>query len=284
MRCTRSLAPLPSVTASPSSAALFATASSLLSAATSFCDSLSSELRLSTRPTTSSGFTFSAPASAFTTPSRLESSSAPPGPATASMRRTPAATPPSESTLKPPTSAVFATCVPPHSSIDTPGTSTTRTVSPYFSPNIIVAPASFACASGISDTARGVASITQPLTSASTRSMSAASGALGDVKSKRRRSKATIDPACATSGPRTSTSAAWRRCVAVWLHLARSLSSASTLGETESPTSMAPAATVAAWAKSRPPATFCTSDTAASPAPPAATSAPRSPTCPPLSA
>ena len=39
-----------------------------------------------------------------------------------------------------PTSAVLATWVPPHSSRETPSTSTTRTHSPYFSPNSAIAP------------------------------------------------------------------------------------------------------------------------------------------------
>ena len=43
------------------------------------------------------------------------------------MRRTPEAMPPSDSTLKAPISTVLPTCVPPHSSIDTPGMSNTRT-------------------------------------------------------------------------------------------------------------------------------------------------------------
>ena len=72
--------------------------------------------------------------------SRSRSSSNAPGPVTASMRRTPAATPVSLTIRNSPISAVLRTCVPPHSSIETPGTSTTRTTSPYFSPNSAIAP------------------------------------------------------------------------------------------------------------------------------------------------
>ena len=54
-----------------------------------------------------------------------------------------------------PISAVFRTCVPPHSSIDTSGTSTTRTTSPYFSPNSAIAPRARASAYGISFHATG---------------------------------------------------------------------------------------------------------------------------------
>ncbi|CFU02720.1 Uncharacterised protein [Bordetella pertussis] len=55
------------------------------------------------------------------------------------MRRTPAATPPSDTTLNRPMSPVRRTCVPPHSSREKP-MSSTRTVSPYFSPNSAIAP------------------------------------------------------------------------------------------------------------------------------------------------
>jgi hypothetical protein len=55
------------------------------------------------------------------------------------MRRTPAATPPSAMMVKKPMSPVRCTWVPPHSSRLVP-MSSTRTVSPYFSPNSIMAP------------------------------------------------------------------------------------------------------------------------------------------------
>lgn len=48
-------------------------------------------------------------------------------PATASIRLIPDAIPCSDMILKPRISAVLLTWVPPHNSIDTPGTSTTRT-------------------------------------------------------------------------------------------------------------------------------------------------------------
>src|SRR5919109_1088334 len=59
---------------------------------------------------------------------------------TASIRRAPEPTEPSERTTKGPISAVQRTCVPPHSSREKPGISTTRTSSPYFSPKSIIAP------------------------------------------------------------------------------------------------------------------------------------------------
>ena len=60
------------------------------------------------------------------------------------MRRTPAATPPSETIANRPMSPVARTCVPPHSSTLKPGIETTRTWSPYFSPKSAIAPAAIA--------------------------------------------------------------------------------------------------------------------------------------------
>jgi hypothetical protein len=65
-----------------------------------------------TRAGTSSGFTRKLPATDRTTPSSAARCSAAARPATASMRRTPLATPLSLSTLKAPTSAVLDTWVP----------------------------------------------------------------------------------------------------------------------------------------------------------------------------
>ena len=70
------------------------------------------------------------------------------GPVVASTRRMPAATPPSEVILNTPMSPVRATCVPPQNSRELP-MSSTRTSSPYFSPNSITAPDFLACSIGI---------------------------------------------------------------------------------------------------------------------------------------
>ena len=58
-----------------------------------------------------------------------------PSPVMASMRRTPAEMLLSETILNTPMSPVRVTCVPPHSSLLKSGMETTRTCSPYFSPN-----------------------------------------------------------------------------------------------------------------------------------------------------
>ena len=71
-------------------------------------------------------------------------------PVTASMRRTPEATDDSLVMRNGPTLAVLSTCVPPQSSMDLPPILTTRTTSPYFSPNRAMAPSFLASSIGIS--------------------------------------------------------------------------------------------------------------------------------------
>ena len=82
------------------------------------------------------------------------------------MRRTPAALALSAMILTRPMSPVRVTCVPPHNSTDhallalspdcpTP-IETTRTSSPYFSPNSAMAPVSMASSSAISRVSTGV--------------------------------------------------------------------------------------------------------------------------------
>mmetsp|Transcript_8922 Transcript_8922/g.29401 ORF Transcript_8922/g.29401 Transcript_8922/m.29401 type:complete len:213 (-) Transcript_8922:2154-2792(-) len=127
-----------------------ATANSPRRLSASFCVARKSSCKLDTRLAISSGGTRNVLANCFTTASRCCKSSTTPAPATASMRRIPLAMPASLKILNPPISAVLETCVPPHNSMEMPGTSTTRTTSPYFSPNIAVAPRSLALAIGIS--------------------------------------------------------------------------------------------------------------------------------------
>ena len=65
-------------------------------------------------------------------------------PVAASMRRTPAATPPSLTILKSPISPSARACVPPQSSTESFVIVSTRTVSPYFSSKMAIAPRFFA--------------------------------------------------------------------------------------------------------------------------------------------
>ena len=135
---------------------------------------------------------------------------------TASIRRTPAPTEPSERTTNGPISAVDLTCVPPQSSVEKPGISTTRTMSPYFSPKSIIAPSRRASSIGVSKTCTGRFWKTFSLTICSTRSRSSTVSACSCVKSKRSLSGRTAEPAWRTWSPSVSRSAWWRTCVAVW--------------------------------------------------------------------
>ena len=67
----------------------------------------------------------------------------------------PAATPDSDTILKKPMSPVRATCVPPQSSVEKSPMLSTRTSSPYFSPNSAIAPALIASSYFISRASTG---------------------------------------------------------------------------------------------------------------------------------
>ena len=91
--------------------------------------------------------------------------------------------------------AVLSTCVPPQSSMDLPPMFTTRTTSPYFSLKSAVAPLALACAMDVSDTVTSMPSRIQSLTISLTRSSSSGVMAEKCVRSKRRRSGSTSEPA-----------------------------------------------------------------------------------------
>ena len=102
-------------------------------------------------------------------------------------------------------SPVRRTCVPPHSSTDQPSVlpppspiATTRTSSPYFSPNSARAPAARASSSAIRRVVTAEFCSTKSLAMSSTFSSSSALIGLGCEKSKRSRSGATSEPFCAT--------------------------------------------------------------------------------------
>ena len=116
-------------------------------------------------------------------------------PVIASMRRTPEATLPSLLMRKRPTLAVLSRCVPPQNSMDTSPISTTRTTSPYFSPNMATAPFFFASSMGSTSVTTGMPRRIASLTKVST--ASSCSGVMDSkcVKSKRRRSGSTREPA-----------------------------------------------------------------------------------------
>src|ERR671924_196581 len=154
---------------------------------------------------------------------------------TASIRRAPEPTEPSERTTKGPISAVQRTCVPPHSSREKPGISTTRTSSPYFSPKSIIAPSLRASSICVTNARTGRFSKIRSLTIRSTSARSSGVSAWGCVKSKRSLSGRTAEPAWRTCSPSTSRSARCRRCVAVWLVIVGKRTSHGTTARTRSP-------------------------------------------------
>ena len=158
------------------------------------------------------------------------------------MRRTPDATLPSLRILKKPISPLRPTWMPPQSSEETPGTVMTRTRSPYFSPKIAIAPEATACSSDFSSLCTAWSAQTAALTSSSIVASSAAVTPVKCVKSKRRRSASTCEPACLTWSPSALRSAACSRCVAVWLRAMRRRRSASTAAPTTSPSASNPSA------------------------------------------
>ena len=117
-----------------------------------------------------------------------------------------------------PISAVERTWVPPHSSRETSGISTTRTCSPYFSPNSMVAPSSRACGCVVTKMCSGWfcddVLVHDRLDPGDLRRRSSARR--GGSRTAACRGP-TYDPAWATWSPSTSRRAACSRWVAVWL-------------------------------------------------------------------
>ena len=133
----------------------------------------------------------------------------------ASIRRIPCDELVSRVSTKAPISAVERTCVPPHSSRDTSLISTTRTCSPYFSPNSIVAPSSRAWSWRVTKMCSGWFWTSARSRSARCRPPGRGSSGPAWRKSKRSLSGPTYEPAWVTCSPSTSRSAACSRCVAV---------------------------------------------------------------------
>ena len=72
------------------------------------------------------------------------------------MRRAPEPTEPSERITNGPISAVVRTCVPPHSSRETPVDLDDAHLSPYFSPKSIIAPSFRASSIGVTNARTGM--------------------------------------------------------------------------------------------------------------------------------
>ena len=130
---------------------------------------------------------------------------------------------------------MLLTWVPPQSSELNVPIWTTRTTSPYFSPNRAIAPVFFASSIDISFVTTSRPAAISRFTISSTFAIS--SSVIGEkcVKSKRSLSLSTNEPFCSTWLPSTSRSACCIKWVALWLFAVRFLCSSSTVSFTVSP-------------------------------------------------
>ena len=203
-----------------------------------------------------------------------------PIPVTPSIRLTPAATEDSDVILNKPSFAVLSTCVPPQSSVENSPILTTRTTSPYFSPNSAIAPIFLADSISESVVVTGSPSRMYELTSDSTARSSSGVTAAKCVKSKRTWCSSTYEPACSTCLPRTVRSAACKRCAAEWLRMVATRLVSLISARTVSPFFNVPLTMRQKWIYT--PSVFLVSKTVTAASPPVMI--PTSPTCPPLSA
>ena len=143
-------------------------------------------------------------------------------------------------------SPVRCTWVPPHSSRLVP-MSSTRTESPYFSPNSIMAPVALADSMSITRASVGVLARISAFTRRSISRISAAVTAWLWAKSKRVRSALTSEPFCCTWSPSTSRRALCMMCVTEWLRMVAARSCVSTSACTASPTFRLPDSSTPWW-------------------------------------
>ncbi|MNN23715.1 hypothetical protein D3C81_1371200 [compost metagenome] len=108
----------------------------------------------------------------------------------------------------------------------------TRTLSPYFSPNSAMAPLALAVSMSVSSVSTSLFLRISALTSSS--SALSCSGLIASkwLKSKRRRWLSTSEPFCCTCSPSTWRSAACSRWVAEWLSAVAPRTVASTTAST----------------------------------------------------
>ena len=122
---------------------------------------------------------------------------------------------------------MFFTWGPPHSSFDTFPIEYTVTMSGYFSINIHSAPDFTASSFDISSTVTGRASLIHSFTKSSAFCFSSSVNLWSQLKSNLILSVVMFEPLWCVSGPNTTFSAAFNRCVAVWYFVSISLSPAS---------------------------------------------------------
>ena len=137
-------------------------------------------------------------------------------PTSASTRRTPEPIDASPSSLTRPSWPERCACVPPHSSRAQSPTATTRTASPYFSPNSAIAPESRASSWVMNSACTARSSSSTSLTLASTSDSTDTGSADGALKSNRNRPGAFSEPAWVAVSPSASRIALCTRWVAVW--------------------------------------------------------------------
>ena len=156
----------------------------------------------------------------------------------------------------------WSTWVPPHSSRLQPSSpmETTRTMSPYFSPNRCMAPRAMASSNFISLVVTARLSRSLSLTRSSTAEITDLAGALDHWKSKRRRFEASSEPRWVACGPSSSRSALCTMCVAVCERAMAPRRARSMLALTSAPTTSVPSVRRHWWTM-RSLMGFCTSST-----------------------
>ncbi|MNP05239.1 hypothetical protein D3C76_971850 [compost metagenome] len=164
-------------------------------------------------------------------------------------------------------SPVRETWVPPQSSTEkSPPMLSTRTWSPYFSPNSAVAPFCLAVSISVSSVSTSLFLRISALTMSS-RAFSC-SGLIASkwLKSKRRRWLSTSEPFCCTWSPSTWRSAACSRWVAEWLSAVAWRTEASTSALMVTPTLRLPLASTP-WCRWAPPTLVVSRTSKRTPAP-----------------
>ena len=129
---------------------------------------------------------------------------------------------------------------------------TTRTSSPYFSPNSARAPLALASSMPITRVTTGSFCSTIRLAISSTSASSSAVMGLAWETSKRRRSPSTSEPFWAMCGPSTWRSASCSRWVAEWLARIARRRAPSTSATSAAPTATPPSTTSTSWTTTSP--------------------------------
>ncbi len=188
----------------------------------------------------------------------------------------------SPSSFTRPSWAVLCTWVPPHSSLEKSPMVTTRTRSPYFSPNSAMAPCFLASSMLMTSAVTSSSRARISLIFCSTSLRTVPGTAVGEPKSKRKRPGAFSEPAWAAVGPSASRSAWWVRWVALWARAMARRRLTSMTAYAEAPTVTSPTWTVPLCTVT--PGTGCWTSRTSTTAPLSRRMRPVSGCCPPPSA